>query len=68
MELELENKGMYRQVWKALLLIVCALFVQIAMAMPDIRVHGLFGKSAVLVINGKQRLLKQGQTSPEGLR
>lgn len=33
----------------------------------DIRVNGLFGGSAVLVINGKQRLLKQGQTSPEGV-
>ncbi|WP_461481908.1 retropepsin-like aspartic protease family protein [Porticoccus sp.] len=36
-------------------------------AAPDIRVHGLFGGSAVLVINGKQRLLKKGQTSPEGV-
>lgn len=36
-------------------------------AAPDIRVNGLFGGRAVLVINGKQRLLKQGQTSPEGV-
>lgn len=36
-------------------------------ATPEIRVNGLFGGSAVLVINGKQRLLKQGQTSPEGV-
>lgn len=35
--------------------------------MPDIQVNGLFSGSAVLVINGKQRLLKQGQTSPEGV-
>ncbi len=37
------------------------------LAAPDIRVNGLFGGSAVLVINGKQRLLKKGQTSPEGV-
>jgi aspartyl protease family protein len=36
-------------------------------SMPDIQVNGLFSGSAVLVINGKQRLLKQGQTSPEGV-
>ncbi|MEZ5530325.1 MAG: TIGR02281 family clan AA aspartic protease [Porticoccaceae bacterium] len=36
-------------------------------ASPDISVNGLFGGRAVLVINGKQRLLKQGQTSPEGV-
>ena len=36
-------------------------------SMPEIQVNGLFGGSAVLVINGKQHLLKQGQTSPEGV-
>lgn len=36
-------------------------------SVPDIQVNGLFSGSAVLVINGKQRLLKQGQTSPEGV-
>lgn len=36
-------------------------------AVPDVRVNGLFGGQAVLAINGKQRLLKQGQTSPEGV-
>lgn len=34
---------------------------------PDVEVNGLFGSQAVLTINGKQRLLKNGQKSPEGL-
>jgi len=39
----------------------------VSWAAPDIRVNGLFAGSAVLSINGKQRVLKQGQTSPEGV-
>jgi aspartyl protease family protein len=50
-----------------LVLVLCAIGTQAVYAMPDIRVHGFFGKSAVLVINDKQRLLKQGETSPEGV-
>lgn len=34
---------------------------------PDVQVNGLFGGQAVLTINGKQRLLKPGQTAPEGV-
>ena len=34
----------------------------------DIRVAGLFGGKAVLIIDGEQRLLKPGQTSPEGIK
>lgn len=34
---------------------------------PDVQVNGLFGGQAVLTINGKQRLLRSGQTSPEGV-
>lgn len=41
---------------------------QVAWSMPDVRVQGLLGKSAILVINGKQRLLKQGETSTEGIK
>ncbi len=37
-------------------------------AATEVRVKGLFKGSAVLVINGKQRLLKVGKTSPEGVR
>jgi len=59
--------GILRYTFKIFILLVCLLGMHTALAIPDVRVHGLFGKSAVLVINGKQRLLKQGQTSPEGV-
>ena len=52
----------------AILLSVMGLTVSLpGWSMPEIRVNGLFSGSAVLVINGKQHLLKQGQTSPEGV-
>ncbi len=37
-------------------------------ATDTIEVRGLFKNGAVLVIDGKQRLLKAGQTSPEGVK
>ncbi|SMF23303.1 aspartyl protease family protein [Alteromonadaceae bacterium Bs31] len=37
-------------------------------AVERIEVKGLFSGSAVLLIDGKQRLLKKGKTSPEGVR
>jgi aspartyl protease family protein len=40
-------------------------FVQAA---GDVRVVGLFSGRAVLLVDGQQRLLKPGQTSPEGVR
>lgn len=43
------------------------LLVFAAQAAIDVRVKGLFGGSAVLTIDGKQRLLKAGKTSPEGV-
>lgn len=58
---------MIRYIFRYLLISAAVLSVQAALAMPDVSVHGLFGKNAVLVINGKQRMLKQGQTSPEGV-
>lgn len=61
-----EFKVRYRQVVR-LALVLCLFSAQAICAMPDIRVHGFLGKSAVLVINNKQRLLKQGETSPEGV-
>ena len=63
----IESARMIRHISEFLLGFVFLLCAQTSWAMPDISVHGLFGKSAVLVINGKQRLLKQGQTSPEGV-
>ena len=40
-------------------------FVQAA---GDVRVVGLFSGRAVLLVDGQQRLLKPGQTSPEGVQ
>lgn len=59
---------MMRQTLGIYLALIGLLTVLVGWAAPDIRVQGLFGGSAVLVINGKQRLLKQGQTSPEGVK
>jgi aspartyl protease family protein len=44
--------------------IVCAP----AFAVEKLSVKGLFKDTAVLVIDGKQRLLRAGQTSPEGVK
>ncbi|CAH0991545.1 hypothetical protein SIN8267_01653 [Sinobacterium norvegicum] len=38
------------------------------MAGPDVVVSGLFNNGAILDINGKQRMLRAGQTSPEGIK
>lgn len=38
-----------------------------ALESQDVRVVGLFSNAAVVKINGKQRLLKVGQPSPEGV-
>lgn len=59
---------MMRQTLGTCLALVGLLTVLVGWSAPDIRVQGLFGGSAVLVINGKQRLLKQGQISPEGVK
>jgi len=37
-------------------------------AADDVRVVGLFSDRVVLLIDGQQRLLKAGQTSPEGVK
>jgi len=50
-----------------LLALCMSVFVAVSQA-ADVRVAGLFGGSAVLIIDGKQRLLKSGQTSPEGVK
>lgn len=50
-------------------LFCCLLFVAaLAHAQPDVQVNGLFKGKAILTINGVQRLLKDGDTSPEGVR
>lgn len=54
---------MLRVFWFSVLLMAAV----VAKATVDVQVKGLFGGSAVLNINGKQRLLKAGKTSPEGV-
>ncbi|TVZ40672.1 aspartyl protease family protein [Alteromonadaceae bacterium 2753L.S.0a.02] len=49
-----------------LLLVLC--FCSVAMAAPTVEVKGLFKGSAVLIINGKQQLIKVGKSSPEGVK
>ena len=39
-----------------------------AWAIDNIRVVGLFSGKAVLEVDGRQRLLSVGQTSPEGVK
>ena len=48
------------------LLALC--LVMTASLAADVRVAGLFGGKAVLIIDGTQRLLQPGQTSPEGVK
>jgi aspartyl protease family protein len=50
------------------LLAFCLLASPAASAAPAVRVVGLFKDRAVVLIDGKQRLLRVGQTSPEGLK
>jgi aspartyl protease family protein len=51
-----------------MLLVFCLLMVPGARGAPDVRVLGLFRDRAVVLVDGKQRTLRVGQTSPEGLR
>ena len=51
-----------------LLLVFCLFRVPGVQAAPDVRVVGLFKDRAVVIIEGKQRVLRVGQTSPEGVR
>ena len=51
------------------LLVLCLCCTPIAvLAAADVRVVGLFSNRAVLLIDGQQRLLRPGQTSPEGIK
>jgi aspartyl protease family protein len=51
-----------------LLLVFCVFADPAVQAAPDVRVVGLFKDRAVVVIEGKQRVLRVGQTSPEGVK
>lgn len=51
-----------------LLLVSCLLMAPGAQAAPAVRVVGLFKDRAVVLVEGKQRTLRVGQTSPEGVK
>ena len=51
-----------------LTVLMSSLFSVSIPAAPDVRVVGLFNNQAVLQINGRQHVLKAGQTSPEGVK
>ena len=44
------------------------LFSGIVLAAPSVEVKGLFKGGAILIIDGQQMLLKQGKTSPQGVK
>ena len=50
------------------LLAFCVLTAPGARGAPGVRVVGLFKDRAVVVVDGKQRTLRVGQTSPEGVK
>lgn len=48
--------------------VLCMLGISPLLAAPDVRVVGLFKDRAVVQIDGRQRILRVGQTSPEGVK
>ena len=46
---------------------LCFILASQAVWAQDVEVKGLFKNGAVLIIDGKQRMLKAGKTSPEGV-
>ena len=49
------------------LLVTLLLSSTVVIAAPTVQVSGLFKDTAVLTINGQQRMLRAGQRSPEGV-
>jgi aspartyl protease family protein len=49
------------------LLLLLVFYAGTALAMPVVRVVGLFKDRAVVLIDGRQRMLRVGQTSPQGV-
>ena len=52
----------------ARLLLCCLCLISLPLAAQQVQLKGLFGSSAMLEIDGRQRLLKAGQVSPEGVQ
>ncbi|SDJ95513.1 retropepsin-like aspartic protease family protein [Microbulbifer yueqingensis] len=50
------------------LLFCCLVLVPAPLWAQQVQLKALFGSSAMLEVDGRQRLLKSGQTSPEGVR
>ncbi|MCY1269840.1 hypothetical protein D3C76_500140 [compost metagenome] len=53
---------------RTVLALTLSVLATLALAAPQVRVVGLFSGAAVLNIDGQRRLLKVGQTSPEGVQ
>ena len=51
-----------------LAVLIVAGVLNLAHAAPDVRVVGLFSDRAVVVIDGRQHVLRAGQSGPEGVR
>ncbi len=56
------------QIIRILLVIVFTLSGHIACAAPDVRVVGLFSDRAVVIIDGRQSILRVGQAGPQGVK
>ncbi len=58
---------MARRPNKLALLLGLLVWQRVAFAMPDVQVNGLLPNQVVVTIDGQQRILKAGKTSPEGV-
>jgi aspartyl protease family protein len=56
------------QIIRILLVTVFTLSAHIAAAAPDVRVVGLFSDRAVVIIDGRQSMLRVGQAGPQGVK
>ena len=56
------------RIFRVLLVLWIATLSPLAQAGTDVRVVGLFSERAVVVIDGRQQILRVGETTPEGVR